>query len=259
MSFGTNGSTRKAFTPRETGFTLIELLVVIAIIAILAAILFPVFAQAREKARQATCQSNLKQIGIAIMMYEQDYDEQMMPGAAPFAFNRLWYDLAQPYIKMAVQRTPNATSYNFDGTIYLCPTAPTPTQDQQNLKRPYGYNYFYLGGTLSGSATAVVPTFSMASVEAPANTIRVVETWRIRPNTSGLIDSPPGIGSAFAYPPSTANASFIFPRGWHNGMNTVAWCDGHVTSWRVERIMQPGGGTTGFDIDPWFRRDGRKP
>src|SRR5437870_10743090 len=61
---------------RRKGFTLIELLVVIAIIAILAAILFPVFAQAREKARQATCLSNLKQMGLAEMMYAQDYDER---------------------------------------------------------------------------------------------------------------------------------------------------------------------------------------
>lgn len=60
---------------RERGFTLIELLVVIAIIAILAAILFPVFARAREKARTASCQSNLKQMGIAFHMYAQDYDE----------------------------------------------------------------------------------------------------------------------------------------------------------------------------------------
>jgi len=65
-------------------FTLIELLVVIAIIAILAAILFPVFAQAREKARGASCMSNLKQIALALKMYQQDYDEKMMaPGDLP--------------------------------------------------------------------------------------------------------------------------------------------------------------------------------
>ena len=66
------GDTRKKF-----GFTLIELLVVFAIIAILAAILFPVFARARENARRASCQSNLKQIGLGIMQYTQDYDEKM--------------------------------------------------------------------------------------------------------------------------------------------------------------------------------------
>ncbi|MFQ6098945.1 MAG: DUF1559 domain-containing protein, partial [Armatimonadota bacterium] len=61
---------------RTVGFTLIELLVVIAIIAILAAILFPVFSRAREKARQASCQSNLKQLALGFLMYAQDYDEK---------------------------------------------------------------------------------------------------------------------------------------------------------------------------------------
>ena len=70
---------RRQGSPR--GFTLIELLVVIAIIAILAAILFPVFAQAREKARQATCLSNLKQLSLGVLMYVQDYDEQFPPPA----------------------------------------------------------------------------------------------------------------------------------------------------------------------------------
>jgi prepilin-type N-terminal cleavage/methylation domain-containing protein len=87
--------------PRRAGFTLIELLVVIAIITIMAAILFPVFAQAREKARAATCLSNLRQIGMADMMYVQDYDEHF-----PFAgrewpaasFVDIWNGLG-PYIK----------------------------------------------------------------------------------------------------------------------------------------------------------------
>src|SRR5258705_11923651 len=93
---------------KRRGFTLIELLVVIAIIAILAAILFPVFAQAREKARQTGCLSNHKQIGTAIMMYAQDYDEQFVPqwiwiqndgtGVARYP---QWPRLLQPYVRGA--------------------------------------------------------------------------------------------------------------------------------------------------------------
>src|SRR5690242_1981973 len=81
--------------PRRAGFTLIELLVVIAIIAILAAILFPVFAQARESARESSCLSNLKQLATAMMMYSQDYDERY-----PVNGNQVyWMDLLQPYVK----------------------------------------------------------------------------------------------------------------------------------------------------------------
>jgi prepilin-type N-terminal cleavage/methylation domain-containing protein/prepilin-type processing-associated H-X9-DG protein len=87
---------------RKTGFTLIELLVVIAIIAILAAILFPVFARARENARRASCQSNNKQIGIAIAQYLQDYDEHYMKvddSNPDHTLHYEWFDPLQPYIK----------------------------------------------------------------------------------------------------------------------------------------------------------------
>jgi len=105
------------------GFTLIELLVVIAIIAILAAILFPVFARAREKARQTSCLSNLKQIGLAELMYEQDYDERgPMNHMAAQSGGRWveWWTVLQPYIKnWQVFSCPSNTTVNiYNGVNY---------------------------------------------------------------------------------------------------------------------------------------------
>lgn len=115
-------------TRESRGFTLIELLVVIAIIAILAAILFPVFAQAREKARGATCLSNTKQIGMGIVMYVQDYDETtpgwIYPGAGlpnPVSYDvrRTWVYKLQPYVKNGGQQTgPEGPK----GTAFMCPS-----------------------------------------------------------------------------------------------------------------------------------------
>src|SRR5215831_10968978 len=98
---------------KHRGFTLIELLVVIAIIAILAAILFPVFAQAREKARAAACLSNVKQLSLGIQMYTQDYDEFLpygycytIPGQQYYWW---WQDSVRPYVK--------------NEQVYTCPSA----------------------------------------------------------------------------------------------------------------------------------------
>ena len=103
------------------GFTLIELLVVIAIIAILAAILFPVFAKAREKARQTSCLSNMKQLGLGMLQYAQDYDE-MMPqvyqGSPPTYW---WFIMIQPYLKNTqLYRCPSNTlgTWNYNGIFF---------------------------------------------------------------------------------------------------------------------------------------------
>jgi len=113
-----------------SAFTLIELLVVIAIIAILAAILFPVFGRARENARRTTCQSNLKQIGLGIMQYVQDYDETMVPGyqgaASPTgnAYLVPWHHLVQPYVK------------SFQ--LFRCPSNLTPETTSQWIRDDSG-------------------------------------------------------------------------------------------------------------------------
>jgi len=117
------------------GFTLIELLVVIAIIAILAAILFPVFAKAREKARQSSCLSNVKQLGLGLMMYAQDYDETYMPSGyiipsiGTTANVNWWRYLLYPYVK--------------NWQIYLCPSSAyrnDPSNPNNQLTNSYGYS-----------------------------------------------------------------------------------------------------------------------
>jgi len=159
-------NTRKAFT-------LIELLVVIAIIAILASILFPVFARARENARKASCQSNLKQIGLGVMMYLQDYDETY-PWGNNYT-NGYWYQLLEPYTK--------------NTQIFVCPTA-----GKIGYSGGYGWNLAgtYIktsspsmgngfGGYAGGyEGTPTGNKVKMAEVDEPAETILVTD-----PTSSG--------------------------------------------------------------------------
>ncbi len=132
---------------RKRGFTLIELLVVIAIIAILAAILFPVFARAREKARQTSCLSNLKQWGIGAMMYAQDYDEMCHPGYQYYGSGTTflaWF----PYILM-----PYVKNYQ----LAECPsgswtvTYGSALPGYQPYQLSYNTNFYNAGGTVGMS------------------------------------------------------------------------------------------------------------
>src|SRR5438128_1326179 len=109
---------------KRRGFTLIELLVVIAIIAILAAILFPVFAQAREKARATMCVSNLKQMGSAFVMYVQDYDETMPTawmGPSTNTISTFWMWVLEPYIQKG--RAGRTNLRDTSSAMFVCPSA----------------------------------------------------------------------------------------------------------------------------------------
>ncbi len=137
------------------GFTLIELLVVIAIIAILAAILFPVFARAREKARQSSCLSNVKQLMTGIMMYAQDYDEMLCPGSRWYngAGQTVWWvDGIQPYVKNA--------------SILRCPS-------EQKEDYGYGWNYQEFGHQEAGYPYAAGWCTTLAEIDYPATTILI--------------------------------------------------------------------------------------
>jgi prepilin-type N-terminal cleavage/methylation domain-containing protein/prepilin-type processing-associated H-X9-DG protein len=120
-------------TQKNKGFTLIELLVVIAIIALLAAILFPVFARARENARRASCQSNVKQMALGALQYTQDYDERLPP-----AYNedtqKVWGELIQPYLKST--------------QLFQCPSDASSHSIAEGFTSPmiysYGWNFLWL-------------------------------------------------------------------------------------------------------------------
>ncbi|MBC8141366.1 MAG: DUF1559 domain-containing protein [Armatimonadetes bacterium] len=255
---------RKPNTVRNSGFTLIELLVVIAIIAILAAILFPVFASAREKARQTSCLSNLKQMGIAQMQYSQDYDEVILPawiaggpswGGDGWPGQARWTDLVFPYVKsLQVYNCPSdANNVPYEYSDAATKDGSGNTYGSVGSSGSYGINSSYYADT-TGRATAPGQAVNwggggsdivtQADAKKPSGTIIFGEcqpyangaswgtcelTW---PNQAAA-------DTAFANI-NTYNPPSLGPTnpGRHNkGMN-VAFLDGHAKWYRLDQMNQ---------------------
>ena len=184
---------------KRTGFTLIELLVVIAIIAILAAILFPVFARAREKARQSSCLSNIKQIMLAVLMYAQDYDEKLVPGSQLRSVGD-WYNALTPYTK--------------NMGIWTCPSCKEQEVATYSKFLGYGWNYQEFGyrynegevnPELYGWCTA------LAEIDHPSETILLGDN----------IDTQSYARYLYRRSPSGTTKR-------HNGGGNMGLCDGHA-------------------------------
>ncbi|MFO7947122.1 MAG: prepilin-type N-terminal cleavage/methylation domain-containing protein [Armatimonadota bacterium] len=177
----------------KKGFTLIELLVVIAIIAILAAILFPVFARAREKARQSSCLSNVKQIVLGAVMYAQDYDETYPGCYHSGSVCRWWFCVLEPYFK--------------NEGILKCPSwQKFPSYDDDDhttdVDLSYGWNYRWVTfGT------------SLSAFEKPAETVLVADgTRRFLDGTHGS-EGRPGLDNYWPAPRHNDGANFGFADG----------------------------------------------
>jgi len=172
----------------KKGFTLIELLVVIAIIAILAAILFPVFAQAREKARAITCTSNQKQMGLALMQYLQDNDESFPirqyyfgPGGTLGPID--WEQEIYPYVQNGSGNTDVSVQgiqlHYGNGGMWQCPSFPNPQEAEYGINislAPNGY------GCWNVPTPGVVPAIAtLAEIDSPADKVMVAEKGEAAP------------------------------------------------------------------------------
>ncbi len=245
---------------KSRGFTLIELLVVIAIIAILAAILFPVFAKARENARRTSCSSNLKQIGLAFMQYSQDYDETMpIPWVSPinqFPGTYRWMDQIFPYVKSTQLFTcpsDRATSRNY----VLRNTSPVSTASTGGPFGSYGANVAYW------DQDARAGNFPLGRVvndiQAPASTVLAADTfserfpdgafrnnwemaWRTNQPSSGNkeTENPEQPHVRTDVSPKRLSNNNGAPIERHIDTLNVLYCDGHVKAQRLDQLMKKG-------------------
>ena len=204
----------------KKGFTLIELLVVIAIIAILAAILFPVFAQAREKARQTSCLSNLKQIGTAMMLYTDDNHETF------------------PMVRNGYQTSHQClVHYTKTCDVFFCPSywteknkAWSDNDNVCNIFGGYAGNMHLLGDTGSAGFNAT----KLARVKSPSNVVAFIECGSIYCRIDWLKTCeytylPGGALGGITDPGYTGDAASDFNNGRHNEGINITYADGHAS------------------------------
>jgi prepilin-type N-terminal cleavage/methylation domain-containing protein/prepilin-type processing-associated H-X9-DG protein len=203
----------KSRTGRNSGFTLIELLVVIAIIAILAAILFPVFARARGNARRASCMSNAKQIALGMMQYTQDYDEKLPLYSN--ATNVYWPTVIQPYVK-SIQ-------------LFTCPESPDRiyTTGDRNGVAGYGYNPYLWASIVNGVWSPWnLNSRALAEITKPASTVLIGDSSEVI-LWMPVFSAYPGWNTSFATFVAFSNDWVSTTPRHFDGMN-FAFADGHV-------------------------------
>ena len=254
---------------RRVGFTLIELLVVIAIIGILTAMVFPVFARAREKARQSVCLSNLKQLSLAIMMYTEDNDGGFVPAMSPDNLVRWHGARSSEDEPFDPERGPLWSYYNHK-ELRTCPSfASTSEYGFEQGTGGYGYNAQYVGGSpvfvedLADLAAMCTPAKEFM-ITNPAETVMLTDT--ACPDCEGNLfeysfcEAPIGAAASAAMPcPCKLNPSTHFR---HNGRANVAFCDGHVKAMPIVYTQSngwcPSSYYYGADIEPFEAEDYRK-
>ncbi len=232
-----------------SAFTLIELLVVIAIISILAAILFPVFAQAREKARQITCASNQKQILLGIIQYTNDYDETYpnsnesisTTGLNSLGGNTGWEYLVDPYVKSGIN-VGSVIGTTTGKSVWVCPNftttdIETPTSGQSRPNSSYIANRLIMEAVASfkpiSNGGQASNTETLAQVQYPAQTVLIAEGEGYRYYTDGN-DTGVNDGRSAGSPPGTstalfdANMVYVVARARHTGGSNFGFPDGHV-------------------------------